>query len=109
MITEHNAAVHELIGLRVKVVKSTDPGLSGLSGTVVDETKNVLVISDGATERNVPKVTSTFAFDLGAKQALVDGRTIAFNPKDRIKKAKDEVKHDDKGKAGKKGTRFSRR
>jgi ribonuclease P protein subunit POP4 len=87
MITPENLPIHELIGLRVRVAKSLSAPHKGLSGTVVDETKNTLVLSDGGREIVVPKKGCTFAFSLpGKKRAVVEGSTIAFRPYDRPKK-----------------------
>ena len=38
---------HELIGLHVSVVDSTDPSIVGVEGRVIDETRNTLVIEKG--------------------------------------------------------------
>ncbi|MCX6769778.1 MAG: ribonuclease P protein component 1 [Candidatus Micrarchaeota archaeon] len=87
MITPENLPIHELIGLKVRVANSLSTPHIGISGTVVDETKNTLVISDGKKERVVPKNGSTFQFSLpGGKRAELDGSKIAFRPYDRPKK-----------------------
>lgn len=44
MISSKNIFYHELIGLELKVVDSSNPSLIGLSGTVIDETKKTLLI-----------------------------------------------------------------
>ena len=44
MISSNNIFYHELIGLELKVVDSSNPSLIGLCGTVVDETKKTLTI-----------------------------------------------------------------
>ncbi len=44
MISSKNIFYHELIGLELKVVDSSNPSLTGLCGTVVDETKKTLTI-----------------------------------------------------------------
>lgn len=88
MITKENIMVHELIGLNATVVSSLSLPYIGISGMVVDETKNTIVIrgKDGL-ERTVPKRGSAFEFALeGGKKARVDGDKIAFRPFDRPKK-----------------------
>ena len=44
MISSKNIFYHELIGLELKVVDSSNPSLIGLRGTVIDETKKTLLI-----------------------------------------------------------------
>lgn len=39
-----NIARHELMGLHVEVIAAGDPGMTGLEGTISDETKNTLTI-----------------------------------------------------------------
>jgi ribonuclease P protein subunit POP4 len=88
MITAENIMVHELIGLRATVVSSLSLPRIGISGMVVDETKNTLVIRGGdKIERTVPKKGSAFEFALpGGKKAKVLGDKIAMRPFDRPKK-----------------------
>ena len=82
--------MHELIGLNAFVKQSASAPHKGLSGTVVDETKNTIVLrgKDGA-ERVVPKKGTIFRFILpGGKKADLDGDKIAFRPYDRPRKVK---------------------
>ena len=44
MISSNNIFYHELIGLELKVVDSSNASLIGISGTVVDETKKTFLI-----------------------------------------------------------------
>ena len=89
MITPENLPVHELIGLRVRVAKSLSLPFAGISGIVVDETKNTLVIGKGVGEKTVPKKGCVFLFTLpGGAKALLDGEKIAYRPYDRPKKMK---------------------
>ncbi|MBI4052587.1 MAG: ribonuclease P protein component 1 [Candidatus Diapherotrites archaeon] len=84
-ISQKNLACHELIGLDVEVLESSDAGRIGLKGRVVDETKNVFVIESGGTEKKVPKKEATFGFSLGNEKAVLEGRALAFRPEDRSK------------------------
>ena len=49
-LSPENLARHELIGLEVEVESSTDPGLIGLSGKVVDETRNTFLLETKRTD-----------------------------------------------------------
>lgn len=86
-ITPQNLVRHELIGLKVKVAKSTDPTQKNLSGTVVDETYNTLTIEAKGKEKKVVKSNCVFVFTLpGGTKVEVDGSVIVGRPEDRIKK-----------------------
>lgn len=85
-ITPKNIWRHELIGLETKIVKSTCKSYVGLSGKVVDETKNMLII-DNSKRRKIPKNTSEFLFKLpDGCWVLVDGKILIGRPEDRVKK-----------------------
>jgi ribonuclease P protein subunit POP4 len=87
MITAQNLAKHEIIGLRASVASSRSLPHKGLSGLVVDETKNTLVIRVGKEEKIVPKKGRVFLFTLpNRKKARLEGGKIAFRPYDRPKK-----------------------
>jgi ribonuclease P protein subunit POP4 len=86
MRNEHNLHMHELVGLRLRVVQSSDGGMVGMEGIVVDETRETLVIGD--RRRTLPKRGNTFEFTLeDGGTAVIEGETIAYRPEDRVKKA----------------------
>lgn len=75
----------ELIGLDVKIIKSTSRNLTGLKGTVIDETLKTFIIESGGKEKTVPKEQCVFRFYKDGEHD-VDGRSLAYRPEDRIKK-----------------------
>jgi len=79
----------EVIGLRVKVTESTDPGLKGRRGVVVDETmKTLLVQEDSGRRIRVAKATAVFEFSLEDEEPTeVEGRLLVARPEDRTKEA----------------------
>ncbi len=87
MITPENLVRHELIGLTVKVVGSSNPKNIGMTGRVVDETRNMIKIErpDGR-EAELAKEQHVFSFQLGPSWIKVDGRVLVGRPEDRIKK-----------------------
>ncbi len=86
-ITPKNICRHELIGLEVKVVKSSCPFYVGIKGKVVDETKNMLMVHNGKKKKSLPKNTSEFLFKLpDGCLVMVDGKNLVGRPEDRIKK-----------------------
>jgi len=78
----------ELIGLHVRVEKSSDKGREAIEGRVVDETRNTLVVETAHGDKTVPKAECTFSFDYKGVWTEVDGRLLVARPEDRIKKAK---------------------
>lgn len=79
----------ELIGLPATVVASTDKGLVGLAGTIVDETLRTLTLrrADGRMVQ-VGKRESTFEVTTPKGPVRIDGAAIEFRPEDRTKKVK---------------------
>lgn len=83
MRTPSNLAYHELIGLPVRVLNPKN-GTIALSGRVVWETKNTLIIvSEKGRRLIIPKHHRVFVFKLGDKEVALKGESIAFRPEDR--------------------------
>jgi ribonuclease P protein subunit POP4 len=87
MITPNNLVRHELTGLLVKVADSKNPANKGIEGTVVNETRNTLVIETRKGEKTLLKGQCTFIFELpGGEKVKVDGEILVARPEDRLKK-----------------------
>jgi len=86
--TPRNLRYHELIGLRVRVLRHLDPGLSGLEGRVVWETERALVVE--APERGrllILKSGALLAFHIpGWGSVVVPGDELLGTPVDRVKR-----------------------
>jgi ribonuclease P protein subunit POP4 len=82
-----NIVLHELIGLRAKVVKCLDKKQRGTEGTVIDETKNTLVIASLDGTKRLVKASSTFRFYVDRKAFVVNGLEINSRPCERIEKS----------------------
>jgi len=77
---------HELIGLAVKVSSSTNDAMCTLEGTVIDESKNMLTLSDGGRRIMIPKDVATFKFTLkDGALVQVDGYRLLGRPETRLK------------------------
>jgi ribonuclease P protein subunit POP4 len=99
-ISPSNLLRHELIGLEVKIEKSTSRSLEGVKGSVIDESYGTLTIevegqrkgrkkeAEGkAAVKVIPKSNSIFIFTLpNGVKVQVDGHLLVGRPEDRIKK-----------------------
>jgi len=96
MLSSKTLARHELIGLKVEVVESTNKSQIGAIGTVIDETRQTLTIElekkkiasiQKPTERSYVKDQCSFRFTLpNGEKVRVDGKVLVARPEDRIKK-----------------------
>ncbi|MCX6802944.1 MAG: ribonuclease P protein subunit [Candidatus Diapherotrites archaeon] len=100
-ITKENIFGHEIIGLEVKVIKSSDGQREGIYGRVVDETRNTFTILGTHAEKKaekeigkkvvedkeyiVPKNECVFEFNLGGEKVIVKGNDVLKKPEDRAK------------------------
>lgn len=85
-ITKNNVQAHELIGLRAKVVKSTDKSREGIEGIIIDETKNTIKIGSGGCEKTLPKKEVVLELELpSGEKTIVECKEIMFRPEDRTK------------------------
>lgn len=77
----------EFIGLKAKVVESSNRSNMGISGTVVDETRNTLLVRHKDADKMVVKDASVFHFIMPDGTIVeVDGKVILGRPEDRLKK-----------------------
>jgi ribonuclease P protein subunit POP4 len=87
MKTEASVVRGEFIGLNAKVVKSINPQNVGISGQIVDETRNTIVIRHGNEDKIVIKETSVFQFSMPDGTIMeIEGKAILGRPEDRVKK-----------------------
>lgn len=85
-ISPQNILRHELIGLNVKVVRATGKSLSGTTGVIIDETRNMLTIRSRQRKIMVPKDIATFRFSLpNGVRVDVDGERLVAKPENRLK------------------------
>jgi ribonuclease P protein subunit POP4 len=85
--TPESLARHELIGLCVLVESHSDSGLAGLSGRIVDETRNTFLLETGRGELRLAKKNAGLIFSLpGGQRVRIDGRVLISQPENRISK-----------------------
>jgi ribonuclease P protein subunit POP4 len=88
MTVKPSLVQQEFIGLKAKVVKSSNLDMMGITGKVVDETRNTFIISNNDGEKKVIiKDTAVFEFVIADGTIVeIDGKVIMGRPEDRIKK-----------------------
>jgi len=70
-----------MIGRRIKVISAKNQNNNGISGMVIDETRNMLVVSTINGEKMLMK--SNIIFNTDGK--IIDGCAIIGRPDERVK------------------------
>ena len=82
-----NLLRHEFVGLDAEVVKSSNPSQIGISGKIIKETRNTLVIRHNDLEKMVIKDIAVFHLVLPDGTVVeIDGKAIVGRPENRLKK-----------------------
>ena len=84
MITKENISFHELIGLNVEIVESTNKQIVGLAGNIIDETKYMFTINVGNRIKRVPKEIAYWKFILHGKSIILEGIELTKRPYERV-------------------------
>ena len=80
-----NVLLHELIGLNIRIVDSTDPTLKELMGTLVFETKNTIFIRTHLSIKQVAKKSARkIEIQTNSGVCFISGSSIIGRPEDRI-------------------------
>lgn len=86
-LTKENLLQHEFIGLQAKVIESSNPLLKDKEGTIVDETRNTLVLEEKGKLKTLPKSEIKLRVTLPNREKVkVNGKKLVARPADRIKK-----------------------
>jgi ribonuclease P protein subunit POP4 len=77
----------EFIGTEAKVSKSQDSSYIGLSGRVIDETRNTFAILHEGKRMIVAKDSALFHFKFPDGAIIeIDGKLLVGRPEDRLKR-----------------------
>jgi ribonuclease P protein subunit POP4 len=75
------------MGTEAKVSKSKHSGYVGLSGKIIDETRNTFTILNEGKRKIVLKDSSVFHFKFSDGTIVeIDGKILLGRPEDRLKK-----------------------
>ncbi len=79
---------HEFIGTQATVTQSTHQGYVGISGKIIDETKNTLTFQKEGQAKKVIKNSSIFNFMFTDGTIVeINGKLLVGRPEDRLKKS----------------------
>jgi ribonuclease P protein subunit POP4 len=85
MISFQNVIRHELIGLDVLVSGAANPLHRGVSGRIIDETRNMLVIQTVHGKKHIQKMYSSFRVHLPDHTLVeINGSAMILAPEKRI-------------------------
>jgi ribonuclease P protein subunit POP4 len=80
-------ARHEFIGTEAKIARSKNSDCKGISGKVVNETRNMFTILAEGREKIIAKDSAVFHFKFfDGTKIEVDGKLLSGRPEDRLKK-----------------------
>ena len=86
-ITHENVLAHELIGQSVRIVDSRDPSLKSVTGKIIYETKNVLIINSDRNTIKVPKNIVKLSLRLSdGNDCMINGSDLVGRSEDRIQR-----------------------
>lgn len=84
MISPENVLVHEIIGLDIKIIESTDPTLNGVSGSIVFETRNTISIrTDSSIKQIAKKAAAKIEIRAHSSVCFISGSSLIGRPEDR--------------------------
>ena len=76
---------HELIGLNTNVVESKNKANIGISGKIIDETKNTIIIESKGRKKSLFKNNIIIDVHLDNKIVRINGKLLLGRPKERVK------------------------
>jgi ribonuclease P protein subunit POP4 len=78
---------YEFIGAKAKVAKSSNPDCVGVTGKVIDETRNTFTLLHEGKRKIIIKEPSIFHFSFPDGTVVeVDGKLLVGKPEDRVKR-----------------------
>src|ERR671933_1374432 len=76
---------HEIIGLSIRIVESSDPTMEEINGTIVFETKNTILIRKDSWLRQAAKnAIKKMRLETSYGACFISGSSLIGRPEDRI-------------------------
>lgn len=82
LITYENLIFHELVGLYVQTFDSGP--YSGITGRIVKESKNMIILRSGEVLKSLPKNCINIRVTLPSCGCFISGNSLIGRPEDRI-------------------------
>jgi ribonuclease P protein subunit POP4 len=77
----------EFVGTEIKICKRPQSGHAGISGKIIDETRNTFVILHKGKKKTIVKDLAIFQFRFSDGTLVeIDGKLVVGRPEDRLKK-----------------------
>lgn len=77
----------EFIGAQAKVARSKHRDYAGISGKIIDETRNTFTILSNGMRKAIVKESAIFHFTFPDRTVVeINGRLLVARPEDRLKK-----------------------
>lgn len=77
----------EFIGTQSRITQSSHAGYLGISGKIIDETKNTFLIQHENETKRIIKDVAVFHFTFPDGTTIeIDGKLLVGKPEDRLKK-----------------------
>ena len=78
----------EFIGRMIRVKTCTDPNMVNMDGIIIDETKQMFLVSSHGKQKWIAKDIATFCFPHQNQKKELKGSALRFRPEERVKKAR---------------------
>jgi ribonuclease P protein subunit POP4 len=75
----------ELIGLTIWVIDSENASNIGIKGTIINETKHMLMIKTKGEVKKIIKKQNTLIFKIAKENIKINGKKLVGRPEERIK------------------------
>ena len=77
-------SIFEIIGMNGIVIESTNRNFVGISGTIINETKNMLTLNTKLGEKSIPKNTCKLKISRDSKMTIINGSDLLKHPHERL-------------------------
>ena len=84
MITTENISFHELIGLNVEIVESTNKQIVGFAGKIIDETKSMFTLNAKNVVKKIPKEIADWKFAFNGTNIILKGTELTKRSYERL-------------------------
>ena len=85
MITVENIISHELVGLQTNITESTNSQILGRRGTIIDETKSMIILETKNGIKKFPKQGNIWQFSLNGQYVTINGNNLCKRPVERLR------------------------